>query len=654
MSHERKTPESPYRGPVAKRRIPHLTRGARRGAALALGTAMLLTASACSLGSEPTASGSASPPRALTISAPSDCLVNAYCGRGLATTYGIDVADHLVTSDLVDESVAALKDGEVDVAVVFSHSPAAADPDLVVLDDDRGMLASERVTPVFRRSVTELFGTDLAKDLDALSALITPDALSDLDAAVTDGQEPSAVANAWLSANAPAPSAATPRKGRPLTVASVDFLESRVLGEVISGFLQQRGYPTKVLELTGGRAALVDSLANGDVDIAPEYSASLLEYLNGFAGEATTDADATSKRLAEYLDLMGVAAATPATATSTNVFVTTKEIAAQRGLDALSDLAGAGVPEAATDSERPDPDLSAEPALGINVRAVGHQLASGSTGPEVRDLQERLEILGFDVPVSGTYDAATVDAVRGFQATQGLATDGVAGPRTAAALADPADAVADPQPVRPGDGGAVAPPKTPTKGGSEAKVLYLTFDDGPSVTYTKQILDLLDKYDAKATFFELGQNASAHPDLTREVVRRGHAVANHTWDHADMSRLSSTALDHEITTTSATLEKLTGKKVTCLRPPYGALNKSARAAIERNGLDLHLWDIDPQDWNRPGVSAIVDDVVSNARSGRVSLMHDGGGNRSQTVSALAEVLPNLSAKGYRFETLPGC
>ena len=217
--------------------------------------------------------------------------------------------------------------------------------------------------------------------------------------------------------------------------------------------------------------------------------------------------------------------------------------------------------------------------------------------------------------------------------------------------------------MRPGDGEAVDPPRTsspkPTtassgSGGGGGKVIYLTFDDGPAVKYTKQILDLLDQYDAKATFFELGENASAHPDLTREVIRRGHAVASHTWDHADMRRLSKTALDHEITTTSATLEKLTGRPITCLRPPYGALNSQARAAIKRHGLDLQLWNIDPQDWNRPGATAIVRTVVGNARPGRVSLMHDGGGNRSQSVAALAQILPQLKAKGYRFESLPGC
>ena len=625
--------------------------GARRGLALAVGGALLLAAAACDVAGEPTASPSASPTRPLTIAAPPDCLVNAYCGRGLATTYGVDVADHLVASDRVADSVAALEKGDADVAVVFSHSPAATDPDLVALADDRGMLAAERVTPVYRRSVVELYGAELAKDLDALSALLTQEALTELDAAVGAGQEPSAVAQAWLARNAPA-SGGEAKEGRELVVGSVDFLESRVLGEVVAGFLGQRGYPAQARPLDGGRAALVDALANGDVDIAPEYSASLLEYLNGFAGEAGSDADAVSARLAQYLDLIGVDAAAAAPATSTNVFVTTTEVAQQRGLRTLSDLARAGLPAAADDSPTTsDPD--AEPELGILVRAVGHQLAAGSTGPEVRDLQERLNDLGFDTEVSGTYDSRTVDAVRGFQAAQGLATDGVTGPATARALASPAKAVADPQPVRPGDGEAVDPPTEPSRGGG-GKVLYLTFDDGPAVKYTSQVLDVLDRYDAKATFFELGENAAAHPDLTREVISRGHAVGSHTWDHADLRRLSSTALKHEISATSTTLEKLTGKPVTCLRPPYGALNDQARAAITRAGLDLQLWNIDPQDWNRPGVDAIVGNVVGNARSGRVSLMHDGGGNRSQSVAALERILAQLTAKGYRFESLPGC
>ncbi len=257
----------------------------RRLLALTVGTALLLGATACDFGGSPTASVVVSPPQRLTISAPADCLVNAYCGRGLATTYGVDVAGHLLAANRVADSVASLKKGDAELAVVFSHSPAASDPDLVVLKDDRGMLASERVTPVYRRSVAELYGAGLANDLDALSGLLTQDALTELDVAVGAGQEPATAAKAWLAANAATDgdSAAGPRKGRELKVGSVDFLESRVLGEVIAQYLSQRGYPATVSALDGGRAELVDALANGDVDLAPEYSASLLEYLNGDA-----------------------------------------------------------------------------------------------------------------------------------------------------------------------------------------------------------------------------------------------------------------------------------------------------------------------------------------------------------------------------------
>ena len=160
------------------------------------------------------------------------------------------MADHLVASDRVADSVAALEKGDADVAVVFSHSPAASDPDLVALADDRGMLAAERVTPVYRRSVVELYGAELAQDLDALSALLTQEALTELDAAVDAGQEPAAVAQAWLAKNAPA-SAGQAKEGRELVVGSVDFLESRVLGEVVAGFLGQRGYPARSARSTG-------------------------------------------------------------------------------------------------------------------------------------------------------------------------------------------------------------------------------------------------------------------------------------------------------------------------------------------------------------------------------------------------------------------
>ncbi len=169
-----------------------------------------------------------------------------------------------------------------------------------------------------------------------------------------------------------------------------------------------------------------------------------------------------------------------------------------------------------------------------------------------------------------------------------------------------------------------------------------------------RMLDLLDEYGAKATFFQVGENATAHPELTRAVVERGHALGNHTWSHRDMRRLSPQRLNHQIARTSDALQTITGRPITCLRPPFGAMNGRVKAAIRTKKLDLMLWDIDPQDWKRPGAATIARRVVSQARPGAVSLMHDGGGNRAQSVSALERILRALSKKGYRFATLPEC
>ncbi|HWL49232.1 MAG TPA: polysaccharide deacetylase family protein [Acidimicrobiia bacterium] len=197
----------------------------------------------------------------------------------------------------------------------------------------------------------------------------------------------------------------------------------------------------------------------------------------------------------------------------------------------------------------------------------------------------------------------------------------------------------------------VDPPKAASAG---RKVIYLTFDDGPTVKYTKRVLDLLDQYDAKATFFQVGENATAHPELARSVIERGHALGSHTWSHRDMRKLRPRELNRQITRTSAALHGITGRPVTCLRPPFGAVNARVRRAIRHQKLDLKLWDIDPRDWKKPGSAAIARRVVSRADPGDVSLMHDGGGNRSQSVKALERILRSLSNQRYDFKPLPGC
>jgi peptidoglycan/xylan/chitin deacetylase (PgdA/CDA1 family) len=191
----------------------------------------------------------------------------------------------------------------------------------------------------------------------------------------------------------------------------------------------------------------------------------------------------------------------------------------------------------------------------------------------------------------------------------------------------------------------------PVKAAPPAKYVVLTFDDGPDPVYTPQILAVLAKYDAKATFFEVGQNVAKHPALTKRIHEAGHSVQNHTWTHADLRHLSAAAFRQQMTATDQAISAQTGQVPRCLRPPYGAVNKAVTRQAKAFQKDLVTWTIDSRDWTKPGTAAIVKRVLSGVKNGSVILMHDGGGNRSQTVAALPAVLQALKAKGYGFRTL---
>ncbi|MFJ9461649.1 polysaccharide deacetylase family protein [Kitasatospora sp. NPDC101447] len=206
-------------------------------------------------------------------------------------------------------------------------------------------------------------------------------------------------------------------------------------------------------------------------------------------------------------------------------------------------------------------------------------------------------------------------------------------------------------------GATVALPAAPAEaaggGTGGGKVVYLTFDDGPSSAYTPKVLATLARYGVRATFFEIGQNVAAHPSLTAEVARQGHSVQNHSWSHPDLRRLSGSALDSQVSATDRAIRARTGRTPTCLRPPYGALNATVRSHAAALGKQVVLWSVDPADWSRPGTAAIRSRVLNSVRPGSVILLHDGGGDRSQTVAALPAVISTLKARGYGFATLCG-
>ncbi|MDO4240972.1 MAG: polysaccharide deacetylase family protein [Microbacteriaceae bacterium] len=188
----------------------------------------------------------------------------------------------------------------------------------------------------------------------------------------------------------------------------------------------------------------------------------------------------------------------------------------------------------------------------------------------------------------------------------------------------------------------------PTHDAAGRPILYLTFDDGPS-RYTVQILDLLKQYGAKATFFWIGSSIGAGRDVMERAKAEGHTIGNHTWSHPDLTKLKDPELNAEIDKAQA----VNGKS-TCLRPPYGATNAHTKSVFAAKGLREILWDVDTLDWQKPGAGTIANTILNQSRPGYVVLMHDGGGERTQTVAAVAAVLPQLAAQGYVFHPVPDC
>jgi len=281
-------------------------------------------------------------------------------------------------------------------------------------------------------------------------------------------------------------------------------------------------------------------------------------------------------------------------------------------------------------------------------RAVSRPvLAYGSRGAAVRQAQSLLSRHGYRVPVTGFYGTLTARQVRRFQVAHGIRSTGKVGPLTWRKLLAGVGGRAAAQPA------PAAPPaaaSAPAPAGS-AGVVYLTFDDGPAPAWTPRVLELLARYRARATFFVLGRSAAAHPELVRQEFVAGHGVGNHTWSHRRLTGLRGAQLAAEVSATSAAIQRITGAPVRCLRPPFAAVDAASADRVRALGLRLVLWDVDPDDWLRPGARTIAGRVLGRVRSGDVVLMHDGGGDRSQTMAALEQVLATLSARGFRFDAL---
>jgi chitin deacetylase len=183
------------------------------------------------------------------------------------------------------------------------------------------------------------------------------------------------------------------------------------------------------------------------------------------------------------------------------------------------------------------------------------------------------------------------------------------------------------------------------------KVIALTFDDGPWPHSTDQVLSILKENNIKATFFMIGQNVKSNPALAKQVVAGGHVVGNHTWHHW-YHYLNTQAAAYEIDHTTAIIQQTTGVKTDLFRPPGGIMNNGVVAYARNSKYTIIMWSSDSSDYSHPGVSALIHNIFKTAKPGGIVLMHDGGGNRSQTLQALPEVISRFRSQGYQFVTIP--
>ncbi|MGA5317895.1 polysaccharide deacetylase family protein [Streptomyces pseudogriseolus] len=188
--------------------------------------------------------------------------------------------------------------------------------------------------------------------------------------------------------------------------------------------------------------------------------------------------------------------------------------------------------------------------------------------------------------------------------------------------------------------------------------LVLTFDDGPDPTWTPKVLDVLKKHDAHAVFFVTGTMASRYPDLVQRMVDEGHEIGLHTFNHPDLSLQSKKRIDWELSQNQLAITGAAGIRTSLFRPPYSSFSDAmdneswpVTRYIGSRGYLTVVNNTDSEDWKRPGVDEIIRRATPHNGKGAIVLMHDSGGDRSQTVAALDRFLPDLKDKGYEFDNL---
>ena len=296
-------------------------------------------------------------------------------------------------------------------------------------------------------------------------------------------------------------------------------------------------------------------------------------------------------------------------------------------------------------ASRPSP-LDVAPTPQVTVPAL--------PGPAA--VTESLATLSLNVPPGNSTAVSVPDPGGAVSASSAVGATSSSGALTPPSTVTPPASVAPPTTTTPLGPAAALPSQYAHILGwvSGGKVVSLTFDDGPS-PYSGRVLDILARYGIKATFCQIGEQVGSYPAVEARIRAAGHTLCNHSWDHdEELPAKPVSMIDSEISRTQLAISAATGETPRYYRAPGGDWGHGAKLKAEL--AKFHTiplaWADDSLDWTKPGVDKIVKNVLGTVTPGAIILLHDGGGDRTQTLAALPKIIAGLRAKGYTFVGLP--
>ena len=189
------------------------------------------------------------------------------------------------------------------------------------------------------------------------------------------------------------------------------------------------------------------------------------------------------------------------------------------------------------------------------------------------------------------------------------------------------------------------------KGSPNTPKIALTFDDGPDANYTDQVLNILKKYHAKATFFILGKSIEGQQNVIKRIVNEAHTICNHTWSHPDLRTMNLEQISAEINRVEETLYGITGLKTALMHPPYGFVSDNNISQLSQLNYKVIKWSVDSNDWRDLNIDKILVNILPGIRDGSIVLLHDAVGDRTSTIKMLPELIETLQKQGYVLVTV---